>query len=205
MSITTRPPATAWIGVTCTDDRLRGLHRRHYSSEKSGRRRGRPVEHPNQLRMIGPGEYLALLTLDASAGFIWRRSRYRKDGQLGVECALFRNERGRRCEDRSHGHNSVRLIEEAVALAWAKWPGERLFTHVNPERVNATTPGYCFILAGFRALDERTRAGLVVLERLPGGAGDRHDGLHDFTMNSPAHRDWNAAGELVEAPGPRGG
>ena len=68
MSITTRPPATAWIGVTCTDDRLRGLHRRHYSSEKSGRRRGRPVEHPNQLRMIGPGEYLALLTLDASAG-----------------------------------------------------------------------------------------------------------------------------------------
>jgi len=27
MSITTRPPATAWIGVTCTDDRLRGLHR----------------------------------------------------------------------------------------------------------------------------------------------------------------------------------
>ncbi len=45
---------TAWIGVTCTDDRLRGLHRRHYSSEKSGRRRGRPVEHPSQLRMIGP-------------------------------------------------------------------------------------------------------------------------------------------------------
>lgn len=73
MSITTRPPATAWIGVTCTDDRLRGLHRRHYSSEKSGRRRGRPVEHPNQLRMIGVMEELERLRF-AKKGALLRRA-----------------------------------------------------------------------------------------------------------------------------------
>ena len=59
----TRP----WLFVGCTDDGPRGLYKRHYSSAKATRRRGRPIDHPNQLRIVGPGQYMALLTADTAA------------------------------------------------------------------------------------------------------------------------------------------
>jgi hypothetical protein len=144
-----------WIPVTCTDDRLRGLYRRHYSAAKATRRRGRPIDHPNQLRFVGPGEYIALLTPGADAGFVWRMSRYRKDRETGVECTLFRNE---------GTETSSALIRAATRLAQARWPGLRLFTFVDPARVRSTNPGYCFIRAGWKRLERTTARGLRVLE-----------------------------------------
>jgi hypothetical protein len=62
------------------------------------------------------------------------------------------------------------MISEAVSLAWRKWPGQRLFTFVDPAEVASTNPGYCFKVAGFRFCG-RTRRGLHVLELLPMAIG----------------------------------
>ena len=55
------------------------------------------------------------------------------------------------------------LIREACGIAWERWPGERLFTHVNPSKVQSTNPGYCFLRAGWRRCG-KTKGGLVILE-----------------------------------------
>lgn len=157
-----------WISVSCTDDRLRGLYQRHYSSAKATRRRGRPIDHPNQVRMVGPGEYLALLTPRCDAGFIWRLSRYRKDGQDGVECVLFRNEGGNGCRNHGHEHNSVRLIREAVGLADRRWPARRLFTFVDPAKTLGSHKGYCFKLAGWQPCGA-SKGGLLIFEAVVSG------------------------------------
>jgi hypothetical protein len=62
---------------------------------------------------------------------------------------------------------SSAMIVEACHLAWERWPGQRLFTFVNPREIRSTNPGYCFLQAGFRRLPGLTRRGLRVLERLP--------------------------------------
>jgi hypothetical protein len=127
------------------------LARRHYSAKKNPR--------PKQRQFVGPGEHMVLIGFMVEAVFAWRRAKFRKDCQRGVECSLFRNE---------SDNLSSAMIEEAVALAWSKWPGERLFTHVSPGDVRSTNPGYCFLMAGFRKCG-RTKRGKIVLERLPEG------------------------------------
>lgn len=87
------------------------------------------------------------------------------DGQAGVNNPIFRNEGPIR---------SSELIREACALAWAKWPGERLFTFVDEvatkrRRSKRSQPGECFIRAGWTLLEERTKNhGHRILEMLPG-------------------------------------
>lgn len=122
------------------------LYRRHYSAAKNPR--------PLQRQFIGPGEKLALLGRGGDALFAWRKERFRLDRQTGVNCAVFRNESTARSSD---------LIREAMVWAWERWPGERLFTFVDPSRVRSTNPGCCFIKAGWRRCGA-TRKGLLVLE-----------------------------------------
>ena len=76
------------------------------------------------------------------------------DGQPGVYCPVFRNEGPVRSSD---------LIRAAMELAWFRWPGERLFTYVDPGLVRSTNPGYCFLMAGWRKCG-RSGRGLVLLE-----------------------------------------
>lgn len=57
-----------------------------------------------------------------------------RDGQIGVNCAPFRNE-GAYCGE----VKSSRLILSAEVWAWARWPGERLYTYVDARRVRSTT------------------------------------------------------------------
>ena len=154
-----------WLPVLCTDDRLRGLYQRHYSSEKATRRRGHPVA-PNQLRVAGPGEVKAYLTVDGRAGWIWRFAKFRKDGQQGVECVLFRNEASVGCHNSSHEHCSSKMVAEADELAWVKWPGQRLFTFVDPGKILSSNPGYCFKRAGWRFCGV-SKSGLHILEVSP--------------------------------------
>lgn len=148
-----------WIEVRDGDCRGLGLYLRHYSARKA---RGlNPVGsvRGNRARFVGPGEKLVLLTADASAVFAWRFPKYRQDEESGVECTIFRNE----------GPTlSSELIREAVKRAWAKWPGERLFTFVDPKSVGSSNPGWCFIQAGWTRLKRRTKKrGHRVLELLP--------------------------------------
>lgn len=141
-----------WLGVSAGDQRARALHRRHYSFHR------KTFWTTQDHSLVGPGERMILLTLASDGLFVWRKERYRLDGQEGVNCAVFRNE--------SAGLASE-MIREAVALAWGKWPGERLFTFVNARKIRSSNPGYCFLRAGWTRLDQRTGKGLIVLELLP--------------------------------------
>lgn len=70
------------------------------------------------------------------------------------------------------------MILEAERLAWSKWPGERLFTMVDPGAVQGTNPGYCFLCAGWARCGV-TATGKFIFEKLPGAAGgaDEHADL----------------------------
>ncbi len=128
---------------------VRDLYRRHYSSRKSKRTRD---------LVIGPGDKIVLRTADGDAAFAWRYSRFRRDGQEGVECSLFRNE--------SPTLSSV-LIRQADAIADFVWPGLRHYTFVDPEAVRSANPGACFRHAGWRRCPEATKRGLLIFERMP--------------------------------------
>jgi hypothetical protein len=140
-----------WLPTRDSDPRVLGLWRRHYTWNP--RRRG---------TSFGPGEKLVLVTSDGRAAWVWRYQRYRLDGQKGVCCAFFRNE---------SDVLSSELVREACAWAWRRWPGQRLFTLVNPRRVRSPNPGYCFQAAGWRRAGQ-TRDGLIVLEILPERRGE---------------------------------
>lgn len=143
--------ATFWVETTSGDQEGFRLFHRHYSSAKNKR--------PKIRQFVGPGERLVLIGFMCRALFAWRMSRYRKDGQAGVNCAVFRNE---------SPHRSSDMIREAMALAWEKWPGQRLFTMIDPRKVRSTNPGYCFLKAGWRKCG-RTKSGQLILECLPPG------------------------------------
>jgi DNA modification methylase len=126
------------------------LYDRHYSS--------RPAEERKQQQLVGPGESIVLLTPKHDALFVWQKQQYRADGQTGINCAVFRNESDLLASE---------LIQHAMAAAWHRWPGERLFTFVDPDEVGGNPPGSCFMHAGWKRCGE-TKGGLIVLEALPG-------------------------------------
>ena len=96
-----------WWPCKDGDADARRLYRRHYSCHKY--KDGR-----NPKKIVGPGEYMMLITKTADALFVWRKF-IDKSGQTGVNCAVFRNEG----DLKSSG-----LIKEAVDLAHSRWPGE---------------------------------------------------------------------------------
>src|SRR5258708_20613275 len=101
---------------------------------------------------------MILLTVDCAAVFAWIFPRVeRRDHQRGVNCSLFRNESRIRSSD---------LIREACDLAWARWPGERLWTYVNPKKVTSPNAGYCFQCADFERCG-KSKNGLLIFERWP--------------------------------------
>jgi hypothetical protein len=139
-----------WIRIRDGNPTGLSIFKRHYSAKR---------KPDMQAQFVGPGESVVLLTPDARALFVWRKERYRLDTQLGVNCAVFRNE----------GSNAGRasdLIEAAVLEAWQRWPGERLFTFVDPSKIrHKRDPGRCFLKAGFK-LCGVSQKGLLIFERL---------------------------------------
>ncbi|WP_454917327.1 hypothetical protein [Xanthobacter sediminis] len=144
---------SGWIEVRDGDDTARAIFDRHYS-------RGAHRDRSRSKLICGPGEKFLLLSANADALCVWRRAHHRADGQSGVNCAVFRREGGEVA--------SVQL-RAAMALAWQKWPGERLFTFVDPRAVPPTwrasrpTWGHCFYEAGWRFVG-LTAKGLHILE-----------------------------------------
>ncbi len=98
-----------------------------------------------------------MLTEDGLALFVWRKF-ISDDGQTGVNCAVFRNE---------SPTLSSRLILDAETVAWTDWPGQRLYTYVDPNKIRSTNPGACFIAAGWRRCGVTKKRGLVILEKTP--------------------------------------
>lgn len=111
----------------------RKLYERHYSCRryKDGRR---------PKLFCGPGEKIVLLSIDEKALFVWRKFKS-MNGQKGINCAIFRNE--------SQILSSL-LIKQAEEIAWKRWPGERLYTYVNPRKIKSKNPGCCFKKAGWK-------------------------------------------------------
>ena len=138
-----------WLPSTDGDARARAIFDRHYSRRHYADGR-RPA------LFVGPGEKMVLLTLSCDALFVWRKF-INGDGQRGINCAVFRNE---------SEHLSSDLIKEACELAWQRWPGQRLYTYINPNKIRSTNPGYCFKRAGWQK-SCITKSGLIVLSIMP--------------------------------------
>ena len=137
-----------WWEVKDGDDRVREVFDRHYS-------RIRYLDGRAPKLFVGPGEKMVLVTPELDAIFIWRKF-INADGQWGVNCAAFRNE--------SQVLSSA-LIVEAEALAWRRWPNERLYTYVNPRKIRSSNPGCCFMKAGWRRCGITKINKLLILEK----------------------------------------
>jgi hypothetical protein len=143
--------AILWERVNDGDLRAFDLFSRHYTFRKWRIRSGK-----NGKRMAGPGETIVLISKDRKALFIWKKQKFSQDGQLGINCAVFRNE--------GDVLSSI-LLDQAEKIAWDKWPGERLFTYVNAGKIKSVNPGYCFKVNGWRQCGISKRQKLVILEK----------------------------------------
>lgn len=141
-----------WHQIRDGDLQALGLFKRHYSFYTYR-------DHRPRKKFVGPGEYMALITTDGDALFVWRKF-IDKSGQQGVNCAIFRNE--------SKHLLSSQLIREAVELAQNRWPNERLYTYVNPYKIKSTNPGFCFKQAGWTKCGVTKKRKLIILEYNPG-------------------------------------
>lgn len=139
-----------WTQVRDGNATARALFDRHYSRHHY--RDGR-----DQSRFVGPGERIVLLTPCARALLVWRKF-ISLDQQEGVNCAIFRNE---------GAGLSSELLLSGMQIAWQRWPGERLYTYVNPRRIQSVNPGYCFKKAGWRNCGVTKGRKLIVLEVMP--------------------------------------
>lgn len=156
------PTPNVWLPTKDGDPSALALFKRHYSHKPY--RDGRSPK-----LFVGPGAKLVLLTQNADALFVWRKF-ISGDGQLGVNCAIFRNESPAR---------SASLILEAMRVVWGAWPNERLYTYVNPRKLSVRRwhgtkrpycpwpPGRCFIEAGWRQCGITKWNKLIILEAHP--------------------------------------
>ena len=154
------PTAEIWRQTKDADPVGLELFRRHYSYRK---RRDQlslfPSRNRNLKHFVGPGQKMVLITPDDRALFVWRKF-ISANHQKGVNCAVFRNEA-------SIFGCASDLIRAASAAAWERWPGERLYTYVDPRLVKSRNPGYCFLMAGWRKCGITKSKKLLILECFP--------------------------------------
>ena len=136
-----------WLPVKDTDPRAVALFTRHYSCANT-------AERLLRYGFSGKGECMVLITLKCDALFCWRKVEGR-----GINCSVFHNE--------SEILSSV-LIKEACKLAWSRWGQVRLYTYVNPRKLNKHGDGNCFKKAGWVKLRKHTvKNKLIELEITP--------------------------------------
>jgi len=140
--------AGPWLAARDGDDTARSLYDRRYS-------RYRYADGRKPMLFVGPGEKLVLLTPCARALFVWRKF-ISGDAQPGVNCSVFRNEGAGLSSD---------LIRSAEGIAWQRWPGERLYTYINPRKIASTNPGWCFMAAGWKRCGVTKWNKLRILEK----------------------------------------
>ncbi len=147
-----------WLSAQDGDARAYAIMRRHYSfHEYKDNRRRVGGGYRNRHLFVGPGEKMVLMTPMCDALFVWRKF-IDKSGQVGVNCAVFRNE---------STYLASMLILDAERVAWQRWPGERLYTYVKAKAIQSSNPGYCFQMAGWRKCGVTKAQKLIILEKLP--------------------------------------
>jgi len=143
-----------WVKISGADPKAYELYNRHYSKYWFPAKDKRP----RNTKFTGPGQTLCLATQDYSALFVWLRNTIkRRDNQYGINCTIFRNE---------GPILSSLLILEAEQWARERWGNERLFTYINPYKINSKNPGYCFKKAGWRVCGKSKIHKLIIMEKL---------------------------------------
>lgn len=140
-----------WMELKDGDDSCRSIFDRHYSRTvyADGRR---------PKLFVGPGEKMVLMRADGSGLFAWRRF-ISRDGQQGVNNSIYRKE---------GPELASALLLDAMALAWNRWPGERLYTYIDPAKVKPTMVrgypvwGYCYFKAGWKFVGV-SKSGKIIL------------------------------------------
>jgi hypothetical protein len=150
-----------WEQIRDGDERAFQIYSRHYTFPKRRTGTGK-----NGKRIAGPGETIILLGKDEKALFVWRKQRYARNGQFGINCVIFRNENPRTKENPT-GQLSSDILLEAEQFAELKWPGERLFTYVNPKKVKSANPGYCYKAVGWHFCGITKKRKYHILEKIP--------------------------------------
>lgn len=136
------------------DPVARDIADRHYSRQK-----------PGTAQFVPPGRCLVLVSNDESAYWVtsWPFGEYVKHAWPGAWiCSAFRNE-GKIL--------SSELITDAVAATrfeFGEPPVSGMITFIDTGKVRRKRDwGRCYIKAGFRRLEEKTKGGLVVVQMLP--------------------------------------
>lgn len=130
-------PFSDILVTTDGDDDCRELADRHYSRKTVG-----------AALFMGPGKKVVLRNPEGTWVFAWIKSKFRKDGQTGWECSIFRNE-------------SERLSSEII-IECEKYVSGRKFTYINAKKIKSTNPGCCFKAAGWKQAG-KSKGGLVLL------------------------------------------
>jgi hypothetical protein len=114
------------------DPEMAALADRHYSRRTVGAR-----------QFLYSGRKLVLRNAAGTVLFGWMfpDADKRMDGQVGYNCAIFRNESQRRGSE---------IILEAEAWATRYWGPNRFYTYVDAHKVKTGVPGYCFRRAGWK-------------------------------------------------------
>lgn len=146
-----------WFAIKDGDPRAFAIFKNHYSFNNYADGRRKNLNNRNRHLIVGPGEKMVLITVDCDALFVWRHF-INISGQQGINCAIFRNE---------GPYLSSKLILEAESLAWARWPGSRLYTYVNPRKIKSINPGCCFKKAGWRHVGQSKTHKLHILAKDP--------------------------------------
>lgn len=143
-----------WVYVKDGDPTAKSIFDGHYS-------RYRYADGREPKLFVGPGQKVVLITPCARALLVWRKFRSADEKQLGVNCAVFRNE---------GAGLSSKLLCDGMMVAHRRWPGERLYTYVNPTAIRSVNPGFCFLKAGWRRCGVSKRRKLLILEFMPNEA-----------------------------------
>lgn len=134
------------IRTTHFDQECRALADRHYSRRTVGAR-----------QFAYSGRKLVLRNAEGTVLFVWMfpDETLRMDGQVGYNCAMFRNESERR---------SSEIILEAEGMAVNKWGPNRMYTYVDASKIRSRNPGCCFLKAGWVRVG-LSKGGKVLLEK----------------------------------------
>lgn len=150
-------PGALWLETQDGNPTVQHLLDRHYSHRRHRNRATKRL-------FCGPGHKIVLVSPDGRSCLVWRRSYYpTRDGQSGVCCAAYRS------EGNSRGLLASDLLRAGMEIAWQRWPGQRLFTYIDPRHISSANPGYCFKVLGWRHVGYTIKARLHVLEICPPG------------------------------------
>jgi hypothetical protein len=140
------PYTDGLIVTTHFDPECAAIADRHYSRRTVGAR-----------QFTYSGRKIVLRDAAGLVLFVWMfpDPQYRADGQVGYNCAIFRNESERRSSD---------IILEAEGFAVERWGPGRAYTFVDARKIRSTNPGCCFKKAGWKRIGT-TKSGKDILEK----------------------------------------